>query len=847
MKLASVAAAVAIAASATPPAAAQDSATVAAGARYGAGSLHRFFFGPHYRDLWTTPVRVELLDVRTVAGGLTPTTAGGRLQSRSLRFRASDGRQFSFRLIDKNPIEVLPEDLRRTIAADIVQDQTSAGHPASSVVVGPLLDAVGVLHADLRFVVLRDVPVLSDTFRAEFAGKLGTWEERILPPQPGRTGFAGATRIENGDTLFAILARDPRERVDARRLLTARLMDLFIGDPDRHRLQWGWAKSGPTPGDPWLPIPEDRDQALIRYDGFFLMLVRSYYPEVLTFGNRYGKLVGTTRAGSELDRKLLSGLTWPTWDSVASEIRTRVTDQVIEGAVAQMPREYWPLDSARLARTLKIRRDGLQATARAFYSMLAREADIHATDAAERVTIERLPDGSLDLRIVDSTADTPLLARRYSPGETRDLRLYLNGGDDHVTVKGDGPASITLRIIGGDGNDVLVDSAGDTRFYDQSGDNRAMGRTTSIDRRPFIPPIDPPGPLPKPRDFGGEWRWLPWFTYSSDFGVLGGGSVSRYDYGFRKLPYSSRVTLKAGYATRTSAFRLDLSADARRQNSGTHTTLFARASQLEIIRFHGFGNDVVAAAPQSFYRVNQEQLILHSALAFPLGATVDAGVGPVLRYARTGLQPGGIISLTRPYGAEGFGTHEGFGQLGGRAWANLDVRNRPIAATSGVHLAAEGNVYPAFWDVRSTFGEVHAEGATYFTLKIPLQPTFAFRAGGKKVWGTYPFHEAAYVGGAGTLRGFPLQRFAGDASLFGSAELRLFLAKVFLLLPANFGIFGLGDIGRVYLRGESSDTWHRSVGGGIWLAFLGRGNTLSVALARSRERTGVYFGTGFGF
>ncbi len=63
----------------TPPGqvAATESVTVVPGARYRAGWLHRLFLGNHYRNLWTTPVRVEVLDLDTFAGGLKATRRGG--------------------------------------------------------------------------------------------------------------------------------------------------------------------------------------------------------------------------------------------------------------------------------------------------------------------------------------------------------------------------------------------------------------------------------------------------------------------------------------------------------------------------------------------------------------------------------------------------------------------------------------------------------------------------------------------------------------------------------------------------------------------------------------------------
>jgi outer membrane protein assembly factor BamA len=188
-----------------------------------------------------------------------------------------------------------------------------------------------------------------------------------------------------------------------------------------------------------------------------------------------------------------------------------------------------------------------------------------------------------------------------------------------------------------------------------------------------------------------------------------------------------------------------------------------------------------------------------------------------------------------------------FGELGGGVTARFDSRNRTNAATEGAVLELGGKIYPAVWDVDSTFGEVHGEAATYLTPPIPLQPTLALRIGGRKLWGHYPFFEAAFIGGASTVRLGRINRYAGDAAAYGSAEIRLPLARVTLVLPADIGVFGLADGGRVFLEGESSDKWHSAFGGGLWLAYLDRANTISAAVAAGEERTGFYLQAGFGF
>jgi hypothetical protein len=90
-------------------------------------------------------------------------------------------------------------------------------------------------------------------------------------------------------------------------------------------------------------------------------------------------------------------------------------------------------------------------------------------------------------------------------------------------------------------------------------------------------------------------------------------------------------------------------------------------------------------------------------------------------------------------------------------------------------------------------------------------------------------------------------RFVGEAATYGNVELRLALTRFFLLVPGELGVFGLGDVGRVYFSGQTSDRWHATAGGGLWMSFLSRANTVSVAAAHSLEGTRAYVKTGFAF
>ena len=96
------------------------------------------------------------------------------------------------------------------------------------------------------------------------------------------------------------------------------------------------------------------------------------------------------------------------------------------------------------------------------------------TDAPELVEARRLDDGGLELSVRRASADgapagEPYFRRRFEPGVTDEVRVYLHGGNDKVLVTGGRRGGALLRVVGGDGADVLDDSAGgDTRFSGSS-------------------------------------------------------------------------------------------------------------------------------------------------------------------------------------------------------------------------------------------------------------------------------------------------------------------------------------------------------------------------------------------
>src|SRR6266481_643009 len=121
--------------------------TVAPGARYGAGRIHSFFLGEHWRDVWTTAIEVPVLDLNAFDGGLRPDRLGGGLETKNLHFKSANGRTWAFRSVDKDPTRVLDPDTRESLIGDLFQDETSTAHPYGALIVPPFLDAADIRHA----------------------------------------------------------------------------------------------------------------------------------------------------------------------------------------------------------------------------------------------------------------------------------------------------------------------------------------------------------------------------------------------------------------------------------------------------------------------------------------------------------------------------------------------------------------------------------------------------------------------------------------------------------------------------------------------------------------------------
>jgi hypothetical protein len=233
----------------------------------------------------------------------------------------------------------------------------------------------------------------------------------------------------------------------------------------------------------------------------------------------------------------------------------------------------------------------------------------------------------------------------------------------------------------------------------------------------------------------------------------------------------------------------------------------------------------------------------------------EATVGPEVQYSETPHDSTTIVGSQAPIGSGHFG------RVNVRASVSFDSREEAFAVVNpdvtntaaqfggeqrvtGVRVQASGFVVPKLWDVRSEYAGFDGSATAYAGGR---RGQLALRIGGRRLWGDYAWFDAAYIGGLNN-RGYNKNRFAGDASLYGNLSLQAWVATINnRAIPIRLGLVGFGDTGRVWLAGETSKTWHSSVGGSVLLQPVSVPLVLNALVAYSTEATRFYFGFGYPF
>jgi hypothetical protein len=846
--------------------------------QYSAGRTRQFLLGANYRDSWGREIELPVFYLSDEKGGLKVLQKGGGQQTLSLRLADSTGREYVLRSVEKYPENAVPEMFRKTFAQDLVQDQISASHPYAALVIPSLAEAAGIYHTNPRIVFVGDDPALG-LYRKDFANTLALFEERPADDWSDKAYFGNSKKIVNTDKVLEKLKKDSETRVDQKFVARSRIFDLWIGDWDRHDDQWRWAEVEKDGKKFYRPIPRDRDQAFFVNEGKLAKLWSRKWalPKFEGFDEHVNWTPGLSYNARFFDRTFLNELKEEDWREQAIQLQRALTDDVIENAIRQWPKEIYEQDGAEVIRKLKARRAELVQYASELYRFLSRQVDIVGSDKKEVFEIKRKDDGDVEVdvfKINKKGEKEKVYDRKFHREETEEIHLYGQGDEDQFVVEGSAPRSIKVRIIGGDGRDSVNDKSSvrglgrKTIFYD----NRNVNAVTSEGELKDETSKDLYVNTYNRKAFKYD-RLAPlvYGNFNPDDGLFIGGGFLFQKEGFRKNPFAQRHIFLASIAPRTNSYNFlyrgdftdvigkwGLSIDADIKAPNYVNNFFGLGNESRFDRSVDDNPGLNVDDDIDYYRFRFEEMKLQSYLTRRLGGASIFSIGPALQRIEV-EEPGDVDRyIHQVYGPsleynlfDESNTYAGIGSS-----FILDNRNSSKFTTRGTYLSLEGRGMKGLDNRANDFVSVEGAIAFYHSFNSPKWLTFAVRAGGGRTLGEYDFYQAQILSGRTELRGYRKTRFYGDSKFYSNFELRARLLNIrTYLFPASLGVLAFHDLGRVWYENEqgidpsaggTSDKWHKGIGGGIWFTPFNLA-VLSVEAGHSEESTLGYVRLGFLF
>lgn len=798
---------------------AQDSIDVRIYPKYDSvGKFHRFLFGENYRKEYAMPVKVPVIRISVIKGGLTPTQRGGGNQSHSLRLVDKQGKEWVLRSVEKFPEILLPAVFRKTFAGEVVKDNMSAQNPFSALVVPDIADAVNVPHSDPMIGWVMPDEKLGQ-FTKVFANTLCLLEER----EP-----AGDT--DNSEKMMRKLNDNNDYAYDGPLFLRAKALDALLGDWDRHEDQWRWKPVKEDNGiTRYMPIPRDRDQVFYLSEGIIPRYAQASWllPMIQGYERNLPDINWFFWEGRAVYARWFSQMNEEEWNRVVKEFCALLTDEVFEKALKKLPEPGYSLRHDRLLAQLKERRAKLPVMMNRYYHFINRIVDIQASNKNEFISIVDAPGKALTVTIhkvtKDGTVKDVVFNRTFDPAVTKEIRLYVRDGNDSLVLNNK-TSPIKVKVIGVEGkkNYQIDNSVNRVKVYGMDNNVNLTGNTVKVAKR-FD--SDTSNTHFVYTDLYTRRMLLLNAGYNIDDRVLLGLSYKIVQPGFRKLPFGSTHSFSFLHSFATEGFRFNYRSELFKAMGKADIVLQADVLAPENSQnFYGLGNETAFNKTGDFVRYYRARFSLYQfepSLRWQL-PKLTLSIGPSFQYYRYNQHDnnGRFIS-----NASALNSADSSTISKDKAFAGLTVnfihnhRNSDILPDSGTYLDLKLTAYKGLNSYSNSIAQLTAGFSIYKGIDRRHRLILTDRIGGGITVGKQAFYQSQFLGGQGNLLGYREFRFGGQHSLYNNLELRYKVTDfINYILPGQFGLLAFHDVGRVWARNEKSDVWHQGYGGGIYFA-----------------------------
>ena len=778
----------------------------------------KFIVGQNYRHEWNAVVNMKVFDLRKIKGGLRITGIGGGKQTKSLKLVDTTGKHWVLRSVDKSPTKALPENFRGSLAQDLVQEFNSAAHPYGALTIPAMAKALKIAAPSPELYFVPDDPELG-FYQQLFKNTVCMLEETDVTTDGSDT--------KSTAKVFSTMLEDNDHRADQFAVLKARLLDILIGDFDRHFDQWKWATTDTGKGKLYYPIPKDRDQAYFFSDGKLIKMASSkLMPFLSGFKNKIDNVEWLGFSARDFDRLFLTDLDREEWGKTVMAFQQTLTDDIIRNAIKKLPPEVFSINGETIIKKLISRRDMLAEAAMKYYRFISRKVYILGSNKKEYFKVSMKND-SLNVKVfareIGRDTGFVMYERKFNPVTTHELQLYGLNGNDLFDIDENVRTKIKIRIIGGKGNDTFdIKGNSPILLYDIKAEGNNIRHSGKKTKNRFSK--DPPVNNNSYTGFKYNKSKFPQIKIgaNAEEGLVAGVGFARTTYGFRNLPYATNQEFSALYSVSHAAYHLNYFGEFNHITRNTDLILKGELQSPSLNFFFGLGNNTKLTQPVSsgFYRARYRALELHAMLRKRYSDKFHFSIGPYFyqyqgKYQKNNDKVLGNPSLLGLDSADIFSKKT---YLGAKAILLVDNRNNDFFPTRGVYWNTELVSAAGIGSGSNTITRLSSDMRVYASMSDPATVVAALSLGGGRIYSkNYEYFQALSIGADQNLHGFRKNRYMGQSSLYGSLELKVKLFEIkSYILPGPFGLTGFYDIGRVWMKNENSKKWHGAFGGGIY-------------------------------
>jgi len=786
--------------------------SVPASAKYSQGKLTQSLMGPGYRKEWNEPVSADLLDIDKYDGGMKPYDIGGGLQTMSIKFKSANGKKYAFRVLDKQPEKSLTEIARESVYKNIVQELITTMHPYSPLVAHHLIEQTDIIHIKPELFILDNHLLLNGKYKS-FVGKLGTLEEKPKGKSKKRTGFAEADDVVSSFEMFAKLRKSRKHRLDKMSYAKARLMDMYLGDWDRHEDNWKWAVFEEGDKKVYKPIPKDRDHVFSKWTGMIPKIADKVINNAENFGHKFDNVRHLNFKARFLDRELGGELSLADWLSAAEYLQGVLTDAAIDEAVQKFPAEVYDFHGQEIKEKLKSRREALPRLVKEYYPNLTTVVDIVGTNKKDEFHLTTDSEGNLI--ITQQHNGRTYFERLIESADIEKVYLFGFAGNDKFNFDLKKTINTKVYIVGGEGNDEIEITPGSmppkVKVYDTDNEDVIPANQNIHISRPSRKAHYDPEAF--------DYNWLVpngTLRQSSGNGFGLGLGATYFKRGFNKPIYDTKTQVLAILYPELRAYRIDGKFTKRQFYKKTDLVINGRYSTLydKFPFYYGLGNNSTFDRPnrRAINRIDYDILDLNigTSKVFKQKSHWTNKIG-IERHNVTEYKdvPTNIKNL------KGYGANL-FYKVGSELYLDFtDVVNYP---TDGARLRL--NLDGRYGTLNDVTGNFKARFSYFKSVDIGILATFVGAIKYQQALGESAFYHLSNLGSTSHFRGYTRNRFLDRQALLYNTEIRLRLGYIKTpLIRFVVGAFGFYDTGKVW--NDSSEyygNWNRSIGGGIYFA-----------------------------